>query len=400
MNLFQASHQWATRPNDERFSNLKEMFDACKGYHATAHEFELSPDHLNVVTHLSSKNPSEPNDLRFAIEESGKSRRTASFTHWSFGQFCRSVGAPAEYLRGLPAELAVKNLRHGIEQLQNDSSRRPLKILTHTNGTDVLRAMTSVSYSRIWNWEVIERIIELPDKGWIVPPARPALPDQSGTRLATKEDIVPGQADFGLSVKVGDPIAPAGLYASDHDLFVFLLLPAARVNDGTDLGMMKGMFISNSEVGAQSLKITKFRMRACCGNHICWDASGILEVRIVHRGKADSRFVNQLSMELLRYGEEGVEEEEKLIQAAQRYTLGKDKNEVLDVLFGIKNLGPTRKQLDEAYDLAEENEDYDGNPRSIWGMVQGLTRLSQRIPYMDQRARIDRSAGKIMELAL
>jgi len=35
-------------------------------------------------------------------------------THWSYGQLCSLVGAPASYMRQLPAPLAGVNLQHGL----------------------------------------------------------------------------------------------------------------------------------------------------------------------------------------------------------------------------------------------------------------------------------------------
>ncbi len=35
-------------------------------------------------------------------------------THWSFGQLASQVGAPAAYLRQLPAALAGINLQYGL----------------------------------------------------------------------------------------------------------------------------------------------------------------------------------------------------------------------------------------------------------------------------------------------
>jgi len=81
--------------------------------------------------------------------------------------------------------------------------------------------MTSEKYTRIWNWEIADRLNEMVEKGWRVPPARPAMPNQPGTRPATVQDVL-DVAGF-LSVNLGDPIAPAGLYASDHDMFAFLV---------------------------------------------------------------------------------------------------------------------------------------------------------------------------------
>jgi hypothetical protein len=43
--------------------------------------------------------------------------------------------------------------------------------------------------------------------------------------------------------------------------------------------------------------------------------------------------------------------------------------------------------------LAEEHE---SNPRSIWGYVQGLTRLSQRTPWQDGRYALDRAASRLL----
>ena len=48
---------------------------------------------------------------------------------------------------------------------------------------------------------------------------------------------------------------------------------------------------------------------------------------------------------------------------------------------------------EEAYTLAEGHET---NPRSIWGYVQGLTRLSQRTPWQDGRFALDRAASRLL----
>ena len=53
----------------------------------------------------------------------------------------------------------------------------------------------------------------------------------------------------------------------------------------------------------------------------------------------------------------------------------------------------SQKQASEAYSLAEQHET---NPRSIWGYVQGLTRLSQRTPWQDGRYVVDRAASRLL----
>jgi hypothetical protein len=53
----------------------------------------------------------------------------------------------------------------------------------------------------------------------------------------------------------------------------------------------------------------------------------------------------------------------------------------------------SQKQAAEAYALAETHE---ANPRSVWGYVQGLTRLSQRTPWQDARFSLDQAASRLI----
>ena len=52
-----------------------------------------------------------------------------------------------------------------------------------------------------------------------------------------------------------------------------------------------------------------------------------------------------------------------------------------------------QKSAAEAYTLAEQ---FEPNPRSVWGYVQGLTRLSQRTPWQDGRFVLDRAASRLL----
>ena len=60
---------------------------------------------------------------------------------------------------------------------------------------------------------------------------------------------------------------------------------------------------------------------------------------------------------------------------------------------GAQRLDLSQKQAAEAYTLAEQHET---NPRSVWGYVQGLTRLSQRTPWQDGRFALDRAASRLL----
>ncbi|HEY2434629.1 MAG TPA: hypothetical protein VGI12_18290, partial [Vicinamibacterales bacterium] len=59
----------------------------------------------------------------------------------------------------------------------------------------------------------------------------------------------------------------------------------------------------------------------------------------------------------------------------------------------VTRLEVSQRQAAEAYRLAEAHET---NPRSVWGYVQGLTRLSQGTPWQDGRYTLDRAASRLL----
>lgn len=397
-NLFEAHHQWSSRPEDQRFESLAEMRDFCKGYALNATSFITPLSALSVAPTANNKN--------IALLGAGE---PATITNYAFGQLARFAKAPPSYLRTLPVDLAVQNLNYGLKysaDRRDDDNK--LDVLFHHNGSSVARAVTSDSYDRVWNYQLVEKIMEhLSSKGWVVPPARPAHPGQKGTRKATLADILPNQADFGLAVKEGDDIAPAGLYASDHDMFAFLVNYSDPVWDGAKF-LKQGAFVGNSEVGDGSLWVKYFLMDDVCGNHIVWGVSEVTEVSVRHVKRQSQAIGNTLSRavtkwEILANRMPSGKEMEGKITKAKSYTIGATKEEVLDALFtfGKKRnlLKFSKSNLNDAYEIAANTPRY-GAPNTAWGMVQGLTELSQKIThgYMDERTEMDTQAGRILEM--
>lgn len=384
MELFKASNQWAQRPDDERFSTLQELHDAVSSYRATAREATVPFNTLRTEARGTE------------IVLVSKANTPARLTNWAFGQVALAVGAPANYLRNLPPTLAAQNLNYGLAKTEDRTDRQ---LLLHANGDLLARAITSERYTRIWNADITSRLLSMPDQGWQVPPARPVRDGQRGTRIATEADVLRGEG-FGLSIHVGDQIAPAGLYASDHDLFVFMVNNDKRISEpGNPDGLARGFFVINSEVGAASFAIIRFLYRHVCGNHIVWGAQQVSEFRIKHIGNADDRAFAHIKGELVKYANESASDEEARIDKTARFIIGATKDEVLDSLFNVKSLGLSRARLSDAYDRAEQDEVAAVNPRSLWGMAQGVTRLSQESQYADERVQLDRAAGKILSIA-
>jgi hypothetical protein len=386
MNLYQASNQWATRPPDERFGSLSEMLAACKGYADIAKEYE-----------------SYPSDMKADVVDGepvlvGQSGRPARLTHWAMGQLCSRAGAPAEYLRTLPGEMAAPLLNYGLMTRVVEGENRPVKLLMQSNGELLLRAVTGMGYQRFWNWRVAEGLMALGEHGWQVPPARPAMEGQPGTRVATEADVLANRSS-GLSIQVGDLIAPAGLYASDHDMFAFMVNEDYRISvPGSPTGMARGFFVEHSEVGDSAYRVWLFLYEFVCGNHIVWNASNVKEISIRHTGNALDRIADSLRVELREYANSSAALEEEKLARLSTFELGGSREDVADLLFGKRLLSRTLAL--KAYDACEaEQTPVDGsNPRTPWGIAQGLTRVSQGAQYADQRNVLDRAAGKILEV--
>jgi hypothetical protein len=360
MEIFKANQQWASRPADERFPSLDALYKATKAYASTAVEAHVDFSSLRAEAQGGE------------VVLVGKENQPAKLTNWSFGQLAARAGAPANYLSTLPATLAVQNLNHGLKQRATEGQGSDgANLLLHRNGGMLCRAITTQQYERIWNWEVAERLLELQDQGW--EPARP--------------DFNKSADDF------------PSLYASDHDMFAFIRLANQTVQQPTDGSlppMYKGLIYWNGEVGERKIGAMKFLYNSMCGNHIIWGASEVVEFSARHVGNVANK-LRDFEIEIKKYAEESTSDVEAMITKAHRQVIASTKEEVLDFLFGKRTVGLTRKTLEAAYDAVIPEQD--GDPKTVWGMVQGLTRHSQTVPYADKRQDLDKASARIMRIA-
>ena len=121
------SSEWFSRPDDEKFLSLSSLYDSVRARadHSTTRIVESRA----IRVEARSDNPE-----RLMLIAPGDGRPVAP-TNWSFGQISSLVGAPASYLRQLPAALAGINLQHGlithrgeqVKLLQTDDGRTELK---------------------------------------------------------------------------------------------------------------------------------------------------------------------------------------------------------------------------------------------------------------------------------
>jgi hypothetical protein len=332
MQLYHANRQWATRPDDEKFNDLQTMRDACFGYAQSAVEAKV------II-----------NDLRVSSEGDNDMR------------LCQRAKAPAGYLRSLPSTLAVQNLNHGLKVAPGVAN-----LMAHRNGELLIRSLTTDLYQRVWNWEVCERLMALADREKLVP-ARPTFRSLGSD-------------------------APA-LYASDHDMFAFLMSSERQIRGPLGELLLRGVIAINSEVGEAALKFLSFYFRDMCGNHIIWGAREVAEVKLVHVGQIRERFTEAMVRVRKYMDSPGSIDEAQFQQMTAQIATTKD--EVLDAVFG-KLGGVSRKELSASYDAVREDED--GAPNTKWGLAQGITRYSQQTPYADERTALDRAAGQLLQI--
>lgn len=383
MELMQAHRQWASRPADERFWTLEEAKLSSFRHYQNRKEATFALKELKVL-------PTRDNDLALVNPAGG----AAEFTNYSFGQLCSLVGAPASALAKRSAALVSNYLNECIAAADDE---REVQVLVYLNGHATLMCMTGMAYQRVHNWELLERLSNLPG-GWMTPPARPSSVDDPRARPCTAEELARWKEfGCGMWISPGSLVAPAGIYASDRDMFVFLVNKerGIEVPGGKEV-LYRGFFLSQSEVGDRALSFTGFNYDNVCGNHIVWGASNVVDFTFRHVGQVREKFVPAYQAAIAS-ADKDTSEERKRIGAAQAFDLGQTKDEVIDWITGKSILGA--KKAEAAYAVAEQFADIHGSPRSAWGFASGVTRLSQDTGYQNEREVLDRAAGKVLDVA-
>ena len=177
-------------------------------------------------------------------------------------------------------------------------------------------------------------------------------------------------------------------------MFLFLVDGNRALDDPTDRtqsGLFRGFILRNSDVGAAALTLDVFLFRLVCGNHLIWGFHHVAGFRRRHIGPSiQEAWTSSLNDVRVALDADTADDQTRILRAMSQ-ELGPTRDAVLDT--AVQRLDVSQKQAGEAYGLAEQHET---NPRSIWGYVQGLTRLSQRTPWQDGRFVLDRAASRLL----
>lgn len=365
------SSEWFARPDDERFLSLEELMASVRSRAERSATRTVSSAAVRVEA--SREDPE-----RLALMLPGADAPVAP-THWSFGQLASLVGAPASYLRQLPAALAGINLQFGLSSHRAEQ----IKTLEVENGRTELRAVTGPDYGRIYDHELVAAVQRI-----------------AGNGVGDTRWKVPGVLDWRTGVynpHVDVSRDTTTLYASDRDVFLFLVddlnpIEAGRLSDGSPDLYFRGFYCWNSEVGAKTLGIASFYLRAVCQNRNLWGVEDFEEITIRHSKYAAGRFAHEAAPALTRFADSSpMPFVNGVRQARERIVARTDDDRAEFLRKRGFSKGETAKIIETV--LAEEGHP----PASVFDFVQGITAVARGRAHQDARLELEGRAKKLLE---
>src|SRR6267142_731947 len=364
------SSEWFSHPADERFLSLSELFAAVRG---RAERSRTRTAESAAIRVEANRDDAE----RLALMLPGEDIPLVP-THWSFGQLASLVGAPATYLRQLPAPLAGINLQYGLPAHRAEL----VKTLEVEDERIELRAVTGPDYGRIYDHELVTAVQRIAGDG------------TGDTRWK-----VPGVLDWSTGIyNPGVDVSrdTTTLYASDRDVFLFLVddlnpIEAGRLPDGSPDLYFRGFYCWNSEVGAKTLGMASFYLRAVCQNRNLWGLEDFEEIIIRHSKYAATRFAHEAAPALLNFATSSPLPFVNGIKAARERIVASSDEDRTDFL---RRRGFSKAETAKVIDavLAEEGSP----PESIFDFVQGITAVARDKPYQDARLDMEAKAKKLL----
>lgn len=364
--LMQASNQWRSRPDDERFLSLIDLNAAMQDSRARSRGKVLSSRAITAA-------PVADDATHTALVAVGPGGNPVQLTHWSFGQLAQRAGAPASYLRDLPAPLAADCINDGLRR--RDVEDIGILLRASDGAADpmpTLAAVTGPNYGRIWNAQVTQALVNRFGDG------------------VTGQWKVPGE--YGRPVPVTKQNTT--LYGSDRNMFVFLadesrLIDVPNRRDGQAGALSRGFFVWNSEVGDTTLGVATFLFDYVCANRIVWGASEYAEIRIRHTSGAPDRWLESVVPAIERYAASSADTITHAVAAARQARID-------DVdAFLLKRF--TRGQA-SAIKLAHLTEE--ARPiETLWDAATGITAYAKSITHQDARVTVEREAGRVLDMA-
>ena len=371
------SAQWASRPDDHRYTSMGELMDALR------QRTNLSGERTIQLADLTPKLIGA-GDFGFQVQDEGEILRP---TNYSFQQIGSALKLPMGFIKSTlydAPELVASMMQKALRRIEDPEQEVGL----YHSGLD-LRGVTGPNYGRLLDLEVVKALDEATRESgaiWEVPTAF----------------AMPGATQFAC---VDPTKEQTTLYASDRDVCLFLVdqrnpIECGFVTDPKTGGRVpdvysRGIIVRNGECGGVALSVTTFLYRWVCMNRSIRDQKGFQKVSLAHRSGVRDAFMTRLvpAMKAFVNGSAaGIADE---IECAKRQMLVRSDDEAvreLTTTFGFS--------LDTAEIIMGKSMAEDQRPiRTTFDMVQAMTAFARNNPHQDDRMQVERVAGKILAAA-
>lgn len=363
-NLYEMSHQWANRPDDERFTSLTALHAAKLVQYQHSVEKEV---------HSRAINAQGKDSYPKALQIVGPKGNAIDLTHWSFSQLCKLAdNAPADWLRKKPGVMAADDINYGLHVLRKVQD---VKLLFRKNGEAWrLDAATGPNYGRIYDAEWSKALVDHFGDGQT---GRFRMPGTFGAQLKPEEYTKENSS----------------IFSSDRDSFVFLTDDANRISmpgrrNGQAGQGSRGFFSWNSEVGSKSIGGACFFYDFMCGNRIIWSVREFKEIRFKHTSGAPEKWLKELIPVIREYANGSAGPIETMLAAAK-------KQKVQDV----QDFLTKRYNKAQAQRFMQVHEREESRPiETLWDVATAISAAAKSVQYTDSRIELEKEAGKVLEL--
>ena len=366
--ITRASEEWWSRPDDQRFLSLDDLYTAS---FTRAHQSRVR----TLVNRSLIARGSE--EARGSLHLEHEDLGILTPTHWSLGQLATISRTPAKWIRDIskaPAgpAFAAHAINLGLRHLADREEVQVMSLKEEVPGETrrELRCIVGPDYGRIYDHEVVRAVLDANEDGrWHVPAA---------------------------SYQAQNPKRATTLYASDRDVFIFLVdekNPITVHVDGMVRHLFRGFIVWNSEVGHQRFGFMTFLYDFVCDNRTIWGAREVKEISIKHTKNAPERFAREVRPMLRDYAEASVLDLEAQLERATRKKVGSSDEEVLSFL---RKHDFTKKKGEAILRTAKAEE---GGARTIWEVVNGGTAFARSIPHNDDRVTLEKRVSGLLRAA-
>ena len=342
-----AHKEWVSRGPDECFEELPTL---CASLDA---RMRIAASRVMPLVDIHARASNE------YVLEFETAHGVATPSNWAFSQACREVGAPAGFLRKLTAPLAAECFNHMREKQPKDLMVKPYLHLLDEGPR--LAGLTGPDYGRIYDAEVgglATRFVEM-NRNFYNPK------DWSGKG--------------------------SGLFASDHDVFIFLIDGGSMLDVGPRAKFNTGVIFKNSEVGKSKMEIWKFRFNEVCGNLFIWNPSNVSMLGIRHTSGGPAKFFREGWPTLSDMMATDQSDLRDAVKLAIEHRIGDTVEEWVEK---FKSKGFTKPEIVNAHAYAEKEEP---DTATLWSAVQGFTALARDMEHADTRFDLAQRAAKLVE---